>query len=662
MNVLNRINELKEQINRANHLYYVEENPSLSDFEYDELFRELQKLESENPLLVTPDSPTQRVGAISSSFEPHKHKYRLYSLDNSNNYDDLKKWYERVVKEIGHDVELVCELKIDGLAIALSYEKSLFSIGVTRGDGIVGETITNNLKTIKAIPLKISDEYPALEVRGEIYMPKTSFENLNKRNKLNNEKIFANPRNAASGSLRQMDAAITAQRDLSMFCYGIIVDDSSIKTHYDGMMLLKKLGFKINPNIEKVSNIEDAIKYCQKWETERFNLNYATDGIVIKVNNLEHQQELGFTSRVPKWATAFKFPPEVARTKLIDVNFSVGKTGAITPIANLEPVQLCGSTVARASLYNFDEIERLDLRYGDYVFIKKAAEIIPKVIKVDENSREEKTELITAPKVCPVCGTPLEVREGFVNLYCPNTAFCPAQIKARLEYWVSKGAMDIDFIGPGLIEQLYDYDLLKSPADFYKLTLFDLMRLDGIREKSANNILKALEESKTKPLEKFINALSISLVGKETAILLANHFLSIDRLRNATIEELLSVEKVGDIIAYSIYEYFHNENAIKFLDELAELGVVPPEKTKPSENAIFNGKIFVLTGTLSTMSRQEASDKIQQLGGKVSSAVSSKTSYVIAGENAGSKLSKAKNLGVIILTEEEFLKMCEEKS
>lgn len=660
MNAFERINELKKQINEANYLYYVEENPSLSDFEYDELFRELKKLEGENPLLVTPDSPTQRVGSVSSTFEPHKHKYRLYSLDNSNNYDDLTKWYERVVKEIGHDVDLVCELKIDGLAIALSYENSYFSIGVTRGDGVTGETITENLKTIKAIPLKISDEYKTLEVRGEIYMPKSSFEKLNEENKKTGDKIFANPRNAASGSLRQLDASITAKRDLSMFCYGIITDDKSIKTHYDGIMLLKKLGFKINPNIERVKSIKDAIEYCKKWETTRFDLNYATDGIVIKVDNLAYQQELGFTSRAPKWATAFKFPPEEARTKLVDVEFSVGKTGAVTPVANLEPVQLAGTTVARASLYNFDEIKRLDLRCGDYVFIKKAAEIIPKVVKVDEHSRREDNKPIVLPEVCPVCGTKLETREGEVNVYCPNKAFCPAQIKARLEYWVSRGAMDIDFVGTSLIETLYDKKLLKTPADFYKLTVFDLMKLDGIQEKSAMNILNSIESSKNRPLERFINALSIPNVGKEGALLLANAFLTLENLQNASVEALLQINGIGSIIAENVYAFFNSKQGKKFINDLKEVGVLPPDKTAPSEDGKFSGKTFVLTGALSSMTRDEAGEKIKALGGKTSSSVSKKTDFVVAGENAGSKLTKAQDLGVIILTEEEFLKLCEE--
>ena len=661
MNVQEKINELREKINRANYLYYVEENPSLADIEYDELFRELQNLENEHPLLITPDSPTQRVGSISDKFEPHRHKYRLYSLDNSNNYDDLEKWYERVTKEIGHDIDLVCELKIDGLAIALSYENGYFTIGVTRGDGITGENITANLKTIKAIPLKTSDKYSNLEVRGEIYMPKTSFEKLNQENKLNGEKIFANPRNAASGSLRQLDSKITAKRDLSMFCYGLIVDDNSIKTHYDGIMLLKSLGFKTNPNIKRVKNIKEAIEYCKRWENARSDLNYATDGIVIKVDNLAYQKALGYTSRAPKWATAFKFPPEEVRTKLKEIEIGVGKTGAITPIAVLEPVLLAGSTVSRASLHNFEEIKRLGLMQGDYVFIKKAAEIIPQVVKVDENSREDDVIEIEQPSCCPACGAKLKtVNEEEQMLYCPNVNSCPAQLKAKLEYWISKTAMDIDNIGPAMVKLLYEENLVKFPADFYKLTVYNLIPLDNIQQKSATNIINAIENSKNRPLDRFLNALSIKQVGKETAILLANHFCSLDNIRNATLEDLVELDGIGKITASFIYDYFNSVEGKKIVDDLLDVGVVPIDVEKSAKDGKFKDKTFVLTGTLSSLTRLEAGDKIKSLGGKSVGSVSKKTDYVVAGENAGSKLTKAQSLGITILTEEEFLKMCEE--
>lgn len=660
MNVQDRIKFLKDEINRHNYLYYVEENPSLSDYEYDEMFRELQKLEKENPSLITPDSPTQRVGSIGAKFESYKHKYRMYSLDNSNNYNELHKWYERVQKEIG-DAELVCELKIDGLAIALTYEHGVFTTGATRGDGVVGENITQNLRTIKAIPLKLMDTQN-VEVRGEIYMPKTSFEKLNEENLENGEKIFANPRNAASGSLRQLDSSITARRDLSMFCYGAIFSDSLAKTHYESISRLKKLGFKTNPNVEVCKNIDEAIKYIEKWETKRFELDYATDGVVIKVNSLALQDELGFTSRAPKWATAFKFPPEEVNTKLLDIEINVGKTGAVTPVAILEPVQLAGSTVSRASLHNFDEIKRLDVRKGDTVLIKKAAEIIPKVIKVDMHSRPANAVAIAPPTECPVCQTKLEAREGEVNLYCPNSMFCPAQIKAKIEYWVSKEAMDIDFVGPSIIEQLFSKNMIKSAADLYALSQQDFMQLDLIQEKSAFNIYNSIQKSKKRPLARFLAALSIRHVGKETAQILASHFRTLENISNTQIDELSKVDGFGEKIAQSIYDFFHNENAIKLLNQLKELGVEPSSEIFEAKSDLLAGKIFVLTGTLQNLTRDEASEKIKLLGGKTASSVSKNTSYVIAGESAGSKLVKAQNLGVIILSEDDFLNMINEEN
>lgn len=661
MNVLERINFLKNEINRHNRLYYVEENPSLSDFEYDELFRELQKLEAENPLLITPDSPTQRLGSIGTKFEQHKHKYRLYSLDNSNNYEELEKWYERITKEIGEDVELVCELKIDGLAMALTYENGIFTLGVTRGDGIIGENITNNLRAIKAIPLKLTEAIN-IDVRGEVYMPKSSFEKLNEENLKTGEKIFANPRNAASGSVRQLDSSITAKRDLSMFCYGAIFGGKYItESHYASIIKLKELGFKTNPNIKVVKNIQEVIQYCEEWETKRFDLDYATDGVVIKVNSLAYQEELGFTSRAPKWATAFKFPPEEVNTKLLDIEINVGKTGAVTPVAILEPVLLAGSTVSRASLHNFDEIKRLDIRIGDTVLIKKAAEIIPKVIKINEEARSAGLSEFIPPSECPICQTPLETREGEVNLYCPNSMFCPAQLKAKIEYWVSKEAMDIDFVGPSIIEQLFAKNMIKSAADLYSLAQQDFMQLDLIQEKSAFNIFHSIQASKNPTLARFLAALSIRHVGKETAQILASHFKTLEAISNAQVEELAQVEGIGEKIAQNIYEFFHNEISLKFLAQLKENGVEPNNEIFEAKSDLLTGKTFVLTGTLQNMTRDEASEKIKLLGGKTASSVSKSTSYVIAGESAGSKLTKAQNLGVIILSEDDFLNLINEE-
>ena len=657
MQVEERIQYLKDEINKSNYKYYVEENPYLSDFDYDKMFTELKELEGKYPLLKTPDSPTQRVGSVSEKFFSHTHKYRLYSLDNTYSAEELKKWYERVCKEYNKKLQLVCELKIDGLAIALTYDKGLFTLGVTRGDGVTGENITPNLKTIKAIPLKLF-EPKTLEVRGEIYMPKTSFEKLNEESLAKREKVFANPRNAASGSLRQLDSKITAKRDLSMFTYtGIFEDaeDKNIKTHYDGMMYLKKLGFKVNPNIRLVDDIQGAIDYCNEWATKRFDLNYATDGVVIKVNDFAIQKDLGFTARAPKWATAFKFPPEEVATKVLDIEVNTGKTGIVTPVAILEPVQLAGSTVARASLHNFDEIKRLDIRIGDTVLIKKAAEIIPKVVKVMDTDIHESLPVVKPPKICPSCGAKLVERCGEVGLYCQNPD-CGSLMCAKIEFWASKDAMDIDNVGPSLIQQLYDKKFISNPVDLYRLTMQDLMQLDLVKEKSAMNIYTSIQESKTKPLNRLLTALGIRHVGKETADILSGEFATLDDIKNADVERLANIEGIGGIIAQSIYDFFHEERNVKMIEELKELGVNPVSKVKPKSDKLA-GKTFVLTGTLQNMTRDEASAIIKSHGGKTSSSVSKKTSYVLAGENAGSKLDKAQNLGVIILTEDDFLEM-----
>ncbi len=657
MQIEERIQYLKDEINKSNYRYYVEENPYLSDFDYDKLFAELKELEEKYPMFKTADSPTQRVGSVSEKFFSHKHKYRLYSLDNTYNEEELKRWYERVCKEYDKKLELVCELKIDGLAIALTYDKGLFTLGVTRGDGVTGEDITQNLKTIKAIPLKLF-EPKTLEVRGEIYMPKTAFEKLNEESLANGEKVFANPRNAASGSLRQLDSTITAKRDLSMFTYTGIFEDSedkNIKTHYDGMQYLKKLGFKVNPNIRLVKDIQGAIDYCKEWDSKRFDLDYATDGVVIKVNEIAIQKDLGYTARAPKWATAFKFPPEEVATELLDIELNTGKTGIVTPVAILKPVQLAGSTVARASLHNFDEIRRLDIRIGDTVLIKKAAEIIPKVVKVMDNKIHKSLPEYQPPKYCPACGGALVEKDGEVGLYCTNPD-CSSLMCSKIEYWASKEAMDIDYVGPSLIQQLYDKKFISSPVDLYRLTIEDLLQLDLIKEKSATNIYTAIQESKIRPLNRLLTALGIRHVGKETADILAGEFSTVDELAAAELETLSKIEGIGEIIAMSIYDFFRNEYNIKLIAELKELGVNPVAKIKPKSDKLA-GKIFVLTGTLQNMTRDEASAIIKSHGGKTSSSVSKKTSYVLAGENAGSKLEKAKDLGVIILTENDFLEM-----
>ena len=652
-----RIDYLKNELNKYSYNYYVLDNPLISDFEYDNLYKELEELEKQYPVFITPDSPTQRVGGISSGFKEVKHKYRLYSLDNTYNYDELRKWYDKISKEFGEDVELVCELKIDGLAIALTYKNGIFVEGATRGNGVIGEEITQNLKTIKAIPLKLFEDVD-VEVRGEIYMPKSSFEKLNEDNLKNGDKPFANPRNAAAGSLRQLDSSITAKRDLSMFTYTPIIERAlkSPLTHWDGIQYVKELGFKINPNIRLVNNVDGAIDFCKEWEQKRFELDYATDGVVIKVNRFDYQNELGFTSRAPKWATAFKFPPEEISTTLKDIELGIGKTGAITPVAVLEPVNLAGSVVSRASLHNFDEIKRLDIRIGDRVLIKKAAEIIPKVIKVCDSDEHDSLPEYNLPKLCPACGSNVCEVDGEVNLYCLNPS-CPDVLKAKLEYWVSKEAMDIDSVGPSVIDKLYSLGMVKEPIDLYKLSIDDFLKLDLVKDKSATNMFNAIQESKSKPLSKFITALSIRNVGKETAEMLTGEFPTLQDFKNADIEKLASIDGIGDKIAQNVYDFFHNDHNIKIFNEFEAIGFDFSSANIPVKSDELLGKTFVLTGTLQSMTREEAGDIIKSMGGKTSSSVSKKTSYIVAGENPGSKLDKGIDLGVIILNEDEFLNL-----
>ena len=667
MDIQEKIKKLRKEIELYSYYYYVEDNPKVEDYEYDALFRELQKLESEHPELITQDSPTQRVGGISEKFDTVAHKNRLYSLDNANNDEELTKWYERVLKDTtGLDgqmnlfmpkIPLACEYKIDGLAVSLTYVNGIFTQGLTRGDGIMGEDITNNLKTIKAIPLKLFEPIN-VEVRGEVYMPVESFEKLNAKQLQMGQKTFANPRNAAAGSIRQLDPKITASRDLSIFVYGGIFEKKDApKTHGETMEKLSKLGFRTN-KVSVVQGIGEAIEFCKKTDLVRHGLNYATDGVVIKVDEIAKQEELGFTSRVPKWAIAFKFPPEEVWTDLVSIEFSVGRTGIVTPVANLKPVLLAGSTVSRASLYNFDEIKRLNVQVGDRALVKKAAEIIPKVIRVEKTPNSKPFEM---PKICPCCSAPLVEVEGEVALYCPNKNGCSAQIKGRIEYFVSKNAMDIDGLGESIISQLVERKMIHTYADLYKLTYEQLLELDLIAEKSAQNLLDAINNSKNTKLPKFINALGIRLVGKESADILAQNFKDIEALKAASIEDLSAIDGIGEKMAKSIYDYFHNKQNLETLDEVLKLGLVLENTYKKEENLKLKGLSFVLTGTLEEFSRDKAQEILKSLGAKTPNSVSKNTDFVVAGANAGSKLTKAQNLGIKILNEQEFKELISNK-
>ena len=667
MDIQEKIKKLRKEIELYSYYYYVEDNPKVEDYEYDALFRELQKLENEHPELITPDSPTQRVGGISEKFDTVAHKNRLYSLDNANNDEELTKWYERVLKDTTGlegqmnlfmpKIPLACEYKIDGLAVSLTYVNGIFTQGLTRGDGIMGEDITNNLKTIKAIPLKLFEPIN-VEVRGEVYMPVQSFEKLNAKQLEMGQKTFANPRNAAAGSIRQLDPKITASRDLSIFVYGGIFEKKDApKSHSETMEKLSKLGFRTN-KVSVVQGIDEAIEFCKKTDLVRHNLNYATDGVVIKVDEIAKQEELGFTSRVPKWAIAFKFPPEEVWTDLESIEFSVGRTGIVTPVANLKPVLLAGSTVSRASLYNFDEIKRLNVQVGDRALVKKAAEIIPKVIRVEKTANSKPFKF---PKTCPCCGSTLKEVEGEVALYCPNKNGCSAQIKGRIEYFVSKNAMDIDGLGESIISQLVERKMVYTYADLYKLTYEQLLELDLIAEKSAQNLLDAINNSKNTKLPKFLNALGIRLVGKESADILAQNFKDIEALKAANVEDLSAIDGIGEKMAKSIYDYFHNEQNLKTLDEVLKLGLVLENTYRKEENLKFKGLSFVLTGTLEEFSRDKAQEILKSLGAKTPNSVSKNTDYVIAGANAGSKLTKAQNLGIKILNEQEFKELISNK-
>ena len=657
-----RIKELSDLLKRYSQEYYILDAPTISDIEYDLLFKELQELESVYPEFKLPDSPTNKVGSnIEKKFQQHKHKNRLYSLDNTYSYDELTQWYEKLQKNIGinYEPELVCELKIDGLAISLNYIDSLFTIGATRGDGFVGENITRNLKTISVIPQELSEKIADLEVRGEVFMPKKAFEKLNEKQKSDGGKLFANPRNAAAGSLRQLDPSITKSRELSMFAYYGRLDSKEfvINSHSQMLEFLKKMGFNTNPSFMVCKNVKEDIEYCKYWDDKRHDLDYATDGVVIKINDFNLQNELGYTSRAPRWATAFKFPPEEVTTTVLNIEVNVGRSGAVTPVAVLEPVYVSGSTVQRATLHNFDEIKRLNINIGDRVLIKKAAEIIPKVICVTEHKNGEKIKF-EPPECCPACNTQLVELDGEVNLYCPNNISCPAQLKARIEYWVSKDCMDIDGMGDNIVAQLIDKNLVTTPADLYKLTVDDFLQLDLIAEKSANNLLSVIQASKNPPLHKYINALGIKHVGKETSVSLANKFLNLDNLINATYEDILDIEGIGNKIAVSIVDFFKREEIKILLLDLRNNGVLPKANIDNKVSNVFENKTFVITGTLSD-TREVFADIIKQNGGKVSSSVSKKTSFVLAGENAGSKYDKAINLGVKIINENEFKQLIE---
>ncbi len=668
-----KIRQLREQIRRHDYLYYVLNAPEISDRQYDKLFSELKALEQAHPQLIAPDSPTQRVSETPiEGFTQIRHSVPMLSIDNTYSDEELREFDKRIRKGLEtSDYDYVVELKIDGLAVSILYEKGRLTAAATRGDGQMGDDVTANIRTIRAIPLELLPECPIpkiLEVRGEVYMPKKAFEKLNQQKVEADEPAFANPRNAAAGSLKLLDARITATRKLSFFAYSLgQVSSPLADSHWDSLQTIKRLGLPVNPHISRAKDIEQVIDICNRWADKKDKLDYAIDGMVIKLNRYTQQDILGTTGRSPRWCIAYKFPAEQAETIVESIEVQVGKTGTLTPVANLKPVKLAGTTVKRATLHNFDEIKYLDVREGDSVVIEKAGEIIPQVIKVTQKSilRGDK---ITPPKKCPVCSHNVEVTERkrldkqslskgkseFTHTYTCINPSCPAKLRERIEYFAGRGQMDIENLGSALIEQLVAKGLVKNYADLYKFTFAQLVQLERMGDKSTENVLDSIEKSKTQPLWRLIAALGIRNVGGQSARILADEFGSLKALMNADIERLETIDQIGPIVAKSIYDYFQDKHNVKVIDQLLAAGV-NPAGPKPKASDKLAGKTIVVTGTLKTFSRQQIEQTIKDHGGKTASSVSKKTAFVLAGENPGSKLDKAGQLDIPVFNEEQFI-------
>ena len=666
MVVKDKIKALREALEQHNYNYYVLSAPTISDREFDEMMKELQVLEEAHPEYADPHSPTQRVGSdLSKEFEQVVHKYPMLSLGNTYSEDEVKDFYERIARDLNEPFEIVAELKYDGTSISLTYEDGRLVRAVTRGDGTRGDDVTANVKTIRSVPLKLmGDRYPAtFEIRGEILLPWAEFDRLNKEREEQEEPLFANPRNAASGTLKQQNPAVVAARKLDAYFYYLLGEELPAETHFDNLEAARSWGFKI-PNVIRVCNsLEDIYDYIAYWDVERKNLPVATDGIVLKVNSLRQQRNLGFTAKSPRWAIAYKFQAERAVTRLNSVSFQVGRTGAVTPVANLEPVLLAGTTVKRASLHNADIIEGLDQHLGDKVFVEKGGEIIPKIVGVDVEARG----LLVGDKVrfirsCPECGTPLMRPEGEAAHYCPNEAGCPPQIKGKIEHFVTRRAMNIN-MGPETVEDLYEAGYIKDTADLYTLEIADLLRLERWADKSARNLMASLEESKQVPFERVLYGLGIRFVGETVAKRLVSAFHSMEQLEQASFEDLTAVDEIGERIARSIIAYFADERNRTLVNRLMEYGLqmsVPEEKLA-NRSEKLKGLSIVISGTFAKHSRDEYKAMIEQHGGKNSGSVSGKTDYILAGDNMGpAKLEKAAKLGVKIINEDEFLNMIAE--
>lgn len=661
MTVEERIHLLRDELNNHNYNYYVLDNATISDFEFDTKLKELEKLEQENPIFFDANSPTQRVGGtITKNFNTIVHKNRMYSLDNSYSKEDLQDWEKRVQKVLGTtETEYTCELKFDGASINLTYENGQFIKAVTRGDGFQGDEVTNNVKTIRSIPLSIKKDFVQnFEMRGEIILPLEGFIKMNEERVANDEEAYRNPRNTASGSLKLQDSSEVAKRPLDCLLYQVVTAERKYKTHFESLENARKVGFKVPKTIKLAKSIEEVFDFVNHWDSKRHSLPYETDGIVIKVNNLQQQEELGYTSKAPRWAIAYKFAAEQVSTVLNEITYQVGRTGAITPVANLEPVQLAGTTVKRASLHNADQIEKLDIRENDTVFVEKGGEIIPKIIAVDFTKRPLNSEPTIYATNCPECNTELVRTEGDAKHYCPNEFGCAPQITGRIQHYISRKAMDIDGLGGETVDLLRKEGLIENYADLYDLKVGQVIPLERMAEKSAQNMINGIEKSKEIPFEKVLFALGIRFVGETVAKKLAKHFKSIDNLMAADFETLISVDEIGDRIAQSIIEFSNDLRNIQLINRLKTYGVqleVSAESLENQTNKLEN-QIFVVSGVFHQMSRTELKKAIEDNGGKVSSSISKKTNFIIAGDNMGpSKLTKAQDLGIEIISEQDFI-------
>jgi len=656
----NRIEKLRQEIRQHDHLYYVLNRPEISDQQYDRFFAELKRLEEQHPDLVTPDSPTQRVsGKPLEEFAAVRHSVPMLSIDNTYDAEELKAFDERVSRGLGgEEYDYVVELKIDGVAISLRYEGGTLVTGATRGNGEVGDDVTANVRTIRSVPMSLrGDAVPELlEVRGEVYMPKKAFARLNEHRADVGDRPFANPRNATAGSLKLLDARITEGRKLSFFAYSTgELSEPLADNHYATLDKLRELSLPVNPHVKRAGDINEVLDICEHWDRRRFDLDYQIDGMVVKINRFEQQKALGATGRAPRWCISYKFPAERGRTKVESIDVQVGKSGILTPVANLRPVHLAGTTVKRASLHNFDEVKRLDVRPGDTVLVEKAGEIIPQVVEVEYEKRPEGSRPMRVPEKCPNCGSPVAKDPEGVYIRCRN-ANCGGQLKERLKYFAGRNQMDIDKLGISLIEQLVDKELVKNFADLYKLTVDDLVNLERMGLKSASNVIASISKSRNRSLCRFIAALGIRFIGGQSAKILEENFRSLDDLMAAPIWKLESIEQVGPRMAESLYEYFRDPRNLAVIDQLKAAGV-RGEKEELEKTEQLAGKTVVVTGTLSGFSREEARQAIRRAGGKSASSVSAKTDYLVSGEKAGSKLAKAKKLGVEVIDEEGFLKL-----